>query len=282
MHGRCYGCGSQSHEKRNCPQKDTVCRYCACRGHLEAVCQDKFMGLEHNRGRRQPPCQQVSATSSVPFTLFPNEPAQVAASAPPPAASTTTTPNLAQLTTLLRQPINIFNIDGTPNQAGQITHLAHLALTVDDQERWTDFLVTNLGGEDIILGLPWLRKINPEVDWEKGRLSVKPQKVTIEDVPEDIENGRVAAVTTDGSILEQIVPDSPPISKLVEEKVLLTPEEESPLCRIQANRAMRQSWVKAGILLDATEEVWCAAGYTYSQQLAEWAQKDKPTKTFEE
>ncbi|KIK54295.1 hypothetical protein GYMLUDRAFT_48851 [Collybiopsis luxurians FD-317 M1] len=34
-------------------------------------------------------------TSSVPFTLFPNEPAQVAASVPPPAASTTTTPNLA-------------------------------------------------------------------------------------------------------------------------------------------------------------------------------------------
>ncbi|KIK60275.1 hypothetical protein GYMLUDRAFT_144746, partial [Collybiopsis luxurians FD-317 M1] len=127
--------------------------------------------------------------------------------------------------------INIFNIDGTPNQAGQITHFTHLALTVDDQECWTDFLVTNLGGEDIILGLPWLRKINPEVDWEKGRLSVKPQKVTIEDVPEDIENGRVAVVTTD------------------------------------ANRAMRQSWVKAGILLDATEEVWCAAGYTYSQQL---------------
>ena len=133
-------------------------------------------------------------------------------------------------TTLLRQPINIFNIDGTPNQAGQITHFARLALTVDNQERWTDFLVTNLGGEDIILGLPWLRKINPEVDWEKGQLSVKPQKVTIEDVPEDIENGRVAAVTTDGSILEQIVPDSPPTPKLVKEEVSLTPEEESPLC----------------------------------------------------
>src|ERR1700761_4210941 len=105
-------------------------------------------------------------------------------------------------TTLLRQPINIFNIDGTPNWAGQITHFACLALTVDDQEHWTDFLVTNLGGEDIILGLPWLWKINPEVDWEKGWLSVKTQKVTIEDVPEDtegLESGRVAAVTTDRS-----------------------------------------------------------------------------------
>ncbi|KIK50136.1 hypothetical protein GYMLUDRAFT_111508, partial [Collybiopsis luxurians FD-317 M1] len=281
MRGRCYGCGSQSHEKWNCPQKDTVCRYCARRGHLEAVCQDKFMGLERNRGRHQPPHQQVSATSSVPFTLFPNEPAQVAASVPSPANPTTTTPNLAHKlrTTPLQQPINIFNIDGTPNRAGQITHFAHLALTVDDQERWTDFLVTNLGGEDIILGLPWLQKINPEVDWEKGRLSVKTQKVTIEDVPEDtegLESGRVAAVTTDGSVLEQIRP------KAIEEEESLVPEEESPLCRIQANRTMRRSWVKAGILLDAAEEVWCAAGYTYSQQLAEQAHKDKPIKTFEE
>lgn len=37
-----------------------------------------------------------------------------------------------------------------------------------------DFLITNLGGEDLIPGLPWLRKVNPEIDWEKGRLSVKP------------------------------------------------------------------------------------------------------------
>ncbi|KIK66480.1 hypothetical protein GYMLUDRAFT_1026110, partial [Collybiopsis luxurians FD-317 M1] len=233
------------------------------------------MGLECNCGRRQPPCQQVSATSSVLFTLFPNEPAQVAASVSPPANPTTTTPNLAAQiaqTTPLQQPINIFNIDGTPNWAGQITHFAHLALTVDDQERWTDFLVTNLGGEDIILGLPWLRKINPEVDWEKGQLSVKTQKVTIEDVSEDtegLESGRVAAVTTDSSVLEQIRPKS------IEEEESLVPEEESPL-------SMHQSWVKAGILLDAAEEVWCAAGYTYSQQLAEQAHKDKLTKTFEE
>ncbi|KIK60371.1 hypothetical protein GYMLUDRAFT_43670, partial [Collybiopsis luxurians FD-317 M1] len=93
MHGHCYG----------------LCRYCTCHGHLEAVCQDKFMGLECNCGRHQPPCQQVSATSSVPFTLFPNEPAQVATSAPPPAASTTTTPNLAVQIAQLQELLNHTN-----------------------------------------------------------------------------------------------------------------------------------------------------------------------------
>ena len=39
---------------------------------------------------------------------------------------------------------------------------------VDKQEQWADFLVTDLGGEDIILGLLWLRKTNLQVDWEKG------------------------------------------------------------------------------------------------------------------
>ncbi|KIK58487.1 hypothetical protein GYMLUDRAFT_45328 [Collybiopsis luxurians FD-317 M1] len=57
---------------------------------------------------RQPPRQQVSATSSVPFTLFPNEPAQAAASAPP-AASTTTTPNLAVQIAQLQELLNCAN-----------------------------------------------------------------------------------------------------------------------------------------------------------------------------
>ena len=85
----------------------------------------------------------------------------------------------------LQRPLHIFNIDGTSNQAGQITHFTQLALAVDRQEQWTDFLVTNLGGEDVILGLPWLRKTSPQVDWEKGRLSVKTPRVTIEDILEE-------------------------------------------------------------------------------------------------
>lgn len=94
MRGRCFGCGSQSHVKLSCPHQDTACRYCARKGHLESVCQDKFLGLARGRGNRKPPrSQQVSATSTAPFTLFPEETTQIAASnsstpsAPPPVAS---------------------------------------------------------------------------------------------------------------------------------------------------------------------------------------------------
>jgi len=36
----------------------------------------------------------------------------------------------------------------------------------EDQE----FLITDIGPEDIILGLLWLRHHNPNIDWKKGTL----------------------------------------------------------------------------------------------------------------
>ena len=52
--------------------------------------------------------------------------------------------------------------------------------------------------------------------------------------------------------------------------------------RIAANRVQRRKWWKAQILEDTTEELWCAAGYTYSTELAQKANQDKPKRTFEE
>ncbi|KAF8824205.1 hypothetical protein HHX47_DHR8000208 [Lentinula edodes] len=187
----------------------------------------------------------------------------------------------------LHKPIDVFNIDGTPNRAGRITHFAHLALTVDSQERWMDFLITNLGGEDIILGLPWLQKVNPEIDWEKGRLSVKPPRVAIEEVQdEEISYPHLAAANTESPIPELPKPlAEPPHIEAPQEATLEESEsaaEESPIHRIRANHKTCRAWVKAGILEEQTEEVWCAAGFTYSQQLAEEANRDKPVETFEE
>ena len=103
MRGRCYGCGGQGHEKRNCSHRETTCHYCGRRGHLESVCQDKFMGLERNRGNKRPR-QQISASSSVPFTLFPEEQVQIAATAPtPPATSPDYSTQIAQLQELLNR-----------------------------------------------------------------------------------------------------------------------------------------------------------------------------------
>ena len=84
----------------------------------------------------------------------------------------------------LRHPITVYNIDGTKNRAGKIDRCASLQLTVDQMSEWMDFLVTDLGGEDIILGLPWLRAANPNIDWEKGLLQVRGRSDKVYDEDE--------------------------------------------------------------------------------------------------
>ena len=49
-----------------------------------------------------------------------------------------------------------------------------------------------------------------------------------------------------------------------------------------ANRAQRRRWWKTKVLDDPSERLWCAAGFTYSTELAEKADKDKRKRTFEE
>ena len=101
----------------------------------------------------------------------------------------------------LRKPISVHNIDGTLNQAGSIEEFVQLAITVDNHKHWVDMLITDLGGESVILGLPWLRRLNPEVDWAKGLLSFKDHRVTIEEVPDE-EGRAIGGTTIDGGVLE--------------------------------------------------------------------------------
>ena len=92
------------------------------------------------------------------------------------------------LTQPLSHPITLYNIDRTPNTAGKITHSIQLLATIDQNSpQLLEYLVTNIGSEDIILGLPWLQKVNPDINWKKGCLTIPPlapHSITIEDVPE--------------------------------------------------------------------------------------------------
>ena len=56
----------------------------------------------------------------------------------------------------LDKPIKVYNVDGTPNKEGNITHFTRLRTNVGGRVRRTLFLVTGLGKEEIIFGLPWL------------------------------------------------------------------------------------------------------------------------------
>jgi predicted aspartyl protease len=227
--------------------------------------------------------------------------------------------SLGICTFVLKRPIKVYNIDGTPNSAGEIQRFARLALTVDGYEHWVDFLITDLGGEGVILGLPWLRRINPNIDWEKGRLSVNRHWVSMEEIP-DLEGSQVAGIATGNAVIEDPNATEPDASAQP------TPANDlsdlpAPV-RLMANCKLRQRWKREGVIDEWDEEVWCssaftyaeektqqkplpsaipaslrlcqsqnglpnqfvqiAAGATHSQQFAEAAHKSKPTKSFEE
>ena len=100
--------------------------------------------------------------------------------------------------TPLHNPLPVYNVDGTKNKQGVITHYTWKGLTIAGSTHRARLLATSLGNETIILGLPWLRRTNAQIDWQSGRISFenpepeppKPPKrfpVTVEEVPEEDE-----------------------------------------------------------------------------------------------
>ena len=79
-------------------------------------------------------------------------------------------------TTKLEQPIRAQNVDGTDNKQGTIRFYTDLNIKIGDRTFLERFYITGLGNQKVILGLPWLRKHNPEIDWEKGTVTWRNQE----------------------------------------------------------------------------------------------------------
>ena len=74
-----------------------------------------------------------------------------------------------ELKTLMK-PIKVFNVDGTWNKTGYITEYCDVDLKIHCRTRSQRLLATGLGQQKVIVGLPWLRDENPDIDWRKGTL----------------------------------------------------------------------------------------------------------------
>jgi predicted aspartyl protease len=74
----------------------------------------------------------------------------------------------------LRKPRITRNADGTLNEQGVVTHKAVIDLGINRKEELTSFFIAGLGKNNVILGLTWLRKHNPIVNWKEGTLRDRP------------------------------------------------------------------------------------------------------------
>ena len=68
----------------------------------------------------------------------------------------------------LANPICIFNVDGSRNSAGDVTHAVNITVDFLGHREELHAEVTNLRKNSLILGYMWLKKHNPLIDWEKG------------------------------------------------------------------------------------------------------------------
>src|ERR1700742_3451966 len=85
----------------------------------------------------------------------------------------------------LAREIPVVNIDRSKNSGGRITRCATMHMQVEDHSEILRFLIMDLGKDDLILGLPWLRKHNPSVDWEQGEILLDTREIQQEDTDEE-------------------------------------------------------------------------------------------------
>jgi len=75
-------------------------------------------------------------------------------------------------TQTLLHNILVFNIDGSPNEAGQISKVVDVVLRYKTHSERMLLAVSGLGKQSLILGYNWLKDHNPKIDWEKGEVEI--------------------------------------------------------------------------------------------------------------
>jgi len=75
------------------------------------------------------------------------------------------------------KPILVRNVDGTANKSVNIMKACDLYFSTGGQTMQARFLVTTLGGEEMILRLLWLQKENPDINWEANTVTLSEDPI---------------------------------------------------------------------------------------------------------
>ncbi|QRV95333.1 Retrotransposable element Tf2 protein [Ceratobasidium sp. AG-Ba] len=70
----------------------------------------------------------------------------------------------------LDKPRRLKVIDGREIESGRVEHYVTLNLKIFDHEEEVDAYVVNVGNHDLVLGMAWLKRHNPAIDWDKKSL----------------------------------------------------------------------------------------------------------------
>jgi hypothetical protein len=68
----------------------------------------------------------------------------------------------------LREPRKLFNIDRTPNRAGDLKYFTDLTTRTGTRSTMLRYFLLDLGDNKVILGYPWFTAAQPKINWAKG------------------------------------------------------------------------------------------------------------------
>jgi hypothetical protein len=97
----------------------------------------------------------------------------------------------------LTNPIPVYNVDGTANDASMITDITDIIQRYENHLERTQLAVTCLGKQSMILGYNWLCNHNPEINWQtkEVKMSRCPQQCSTCRV-EDKREAKIRKSTT--------------------------------------------------------------------------------------
>ena len=104
----------------------------------------------------------------------------------------------------LARPKKLYNIDDTTNKAGNVTHYVDLMVETAGKRKEMQFLVSDVGQEDAILGYPWLATFEPKFSWVHGTIDVKNLPIVLRSVNPTQEHSTIAR-TTKEEIVSQLM-----------------------------------------------------------------------------
>ena len=70
-----------------------------------------------------------------------------------------------------KRGVHLCTINNSDIKSGLITHEVHLQVVIENHSETLVFSVTNIGDDNLILGINWLRHHNPSVDWSLSTIS---------------------------------------------------------------------------------------------------------------
>jgi hypothetical protein len=70
----------------------------------------------------------------------------------------------------LQKPRKVWNVDGTPNKAGEIQQACEIMIQYQGKRSKYNFFLANIGIDDIILGYPFFEDLLQEINWRQGKV----------------------------------------------------------------------------------------------------------------